>query len=324
LVCGKCRHEFALPLTKRYGHKLSHVQPLDFHPVNNNVYWHLHSLGIPCPKCRENTQFLLPETPFKVVLPLYGDEACRQKEARCVYVLAFVGSDPRLEHAVRQEWDAMKTNIAPAQPPASWRLHMKELWKTSGGRRHPVFDSLTREQRVAATKKIADCYHSLNDRVFSFIAVYRAPKLSRATKQQALLSALAYMLERLCPRGTAPKITLESDQFAAGRPGMSYGTAHALEEFQRSLLYAILGRGLPVEDIAVARATESFWFELADYVAYVVARACLRRWQGTAPDLDPNTLGKAFWIGNQPGGNLFCDRCEGVPWEKFGGWPTTP
>lgn len=323
LVCGKCGQEFPLPLGKRFAHKLSHVRPLDFHPVTNNVHWTLHTMEIPCPKCGGKTPLVLPTVPLTISLPLHGDEAGREEQGRSVYVLAFVGSDPRVADAVRERWEAMKAGIAPDRPPGKWRLHMMELWKTSGGRRHPVFDALTRDQRVAATQAVANCYRALNDDVFSFIAVYRAPKLTGAVKQQALLAALAYMLERLCPRGIAPRITLESDRFAAGRPGMSYGTAHALQEFQRSLLYAILCRGLPVEDIAVARSTEVFWFELADYAAYVVARACQRRWKGIAPDLDPNALGKTFWIGNQPDGNLFCDRCEGIPWERLGGWPGT-
>ena len=321
LKCAACQQDFPLPLTKRYQHPLAHVRPNDFRPVTNNVYWQIHSLEIPCPKCRHKTPFVLPSVPMKVVLPLYGDEASREQTGQCVQVLAFVGSDPRLEASVRQTWHEMKTRIAPDRAPESWRLHMMELWKTSGGRRHPVFHAMTPEQRMAAKEAVADAYFSLRNDVFSFVGIYRAPKLTRSVKQQALLSVLAYMLERLCPRGTAPKITLESDQLADGKAGMSYGTTHALKEFQRSLLYAILCRGLPVEEIAAARSTDVFWFELADYVAYVVARACLRRWQGIAPDLDPARLGTTFWIGTQPGGNIYCDRCQDIPWEKFGGWP---
>jgi TniQ len=106
-------------------------------------------------------------------------------------------------------------------------------------------------------------------------------------------------------------------------PGACCCTLHrcyvptALDEFQHSLLYAMLCRGLPVEAIAVARTTDTFGFEIADFVAYVVARAHHRRWQGKEADLDPHKLGSVWWIGNRTDGSLVAQRRPGIPWDAF-------
>jgi len=98
---------------------------------------------------------------------------------------------------------------------------------------------------------------------------------------------------------------------------MSYGIAHALDEFQHSLAYAFLCRGLPVEKIRTAASKTSFWFELSDYVCYTIARAFLRRSQGLEPDINPDRLGNIFWMGNRVDNNLVTQRRNGIPWEWF-------
>ena len=278
-------------------------------------------MAIPCPQCRHKTNFTLPEAKAGPVIVLYGDEAFREAQSRAVYVVALVGSDQRIELSVLNEWRALKQSIAPTREPNTWRIHMKELWKTSGGIRHPVFGTMSLPQRIAAVAEIGKTYVRLQQSVFTFVSFREAPRLGRNLRQQALLSSIAHILDTFCPRGSVPRITLESDKIIGGAAGMSYGTGHALAEFQRTLLYAILSRGLPIEDIAVARAETSAWFEIADFSAYVIARAIYRSWTQESPDIDPDFLGNVWWIGNRPDGNLMSRRCKGIPWADLAGSP---
>ena len=265
------------------------------------------------------------EIPTPAELPrgrylMFGDEAYRNNvNAHEIIVFAAVGTNPnnllKNEEAIRN----IKRDLLPNVEPTSWRFHMKELWHADSRKSRHQFASITQTQMDETAENLFQLVKDAERTicVFCGVAVFvsvggkKRAKTVKLIKQEFFQAFLMYMIRELCHGFVQPVLTFESDTGKETMPGFAKDAFYGL---QCTAMYPFLSQGIyvPPPDFKNASGEHSF-LELADFIAFVVARSSEARIRGSSSDLTDNQLGKVRYIAYDRNGNLFHTHREGVP-----------
>ena len=122
------------------------------------------------------------------------------------------------------------------------------------------------------------------------------------------------ILQQSCNAWAQPVFTFESDHEKDTMPGWSRDAFYGL---QSSLLYPFITRGIyvPPPEFRVASGEHPL-LELADFVAFVVARVIDHRIRYKECDLDDSNLGHVVYMSYENNGDLRCGGSVGFPFKE--------
>jgi len=319
MYCSHCRCDVPVPLKKTFSEPSTPVFPKDYNPVTNNKFWQLFAMEVDCPRCNSKIRLEPPRRPWTKTVNLYGDEAVREALAQPFVCIALVGGSSRHVDDVCSKVASLKKKLEPDHDPASWRFHMTDIHSGQKRQNHKIFSTWTRDKCEQALKDLFRVIACSNDSLFVFALVY---PMSTAvsmivTKRKAYMAILCDTIYNFTQLEASPRYTFDADRAVDdNRVVIQNWARSAFLGSERQLMYLYLCHGVPVQEPKFVKQGSHVGLELADFVAFVVARE-LYCWQkGRHSEYPTSQLGKVYYSWPDAGGYAR-DRTVGVPKDRM-------
>ncbi len=319
MYCSRCRCDVPVPLKKTFSEPPTPVFPNDYDPVTNNKFWQLFALEVDCPRCNGKVRLEPARRPWTKTVDLYGDEAVRETLAQPFVCIALVGGSGRHVDDVCSKVASLKKKLEPDRDPASWRFHMTDIHSGQKRQSHKIFSRWTRDKCEQALKDLFRVIACSNDSLFVFALVYPMSTAASmiVTKRKAYMAILCDTIYNFTQLEASPRYTFDADKAVDdNRVVIQNWARSAFLGSERQLMYLYLCHGVPVPEPQFVKQGSHVGLELADFVAFVVARE-LYCWQnGRHSEYPTSQLGKVYYSWPDTGGYAR-DRTVGVPKDRM-------
>lgn len=228
---------------------------------------------INCTVCGEEVRVNYKNKNMGAVAKLYGDEAFREYEKYKAVIYAFVSKPLKAKEHKEfvNGFLSIKKKLLPNRKPDTWVFHCKELWSGSKRAQNPLFQNLTKEDVISATKEI--CLHAQKYYGEQGMNVYCSTgvhihddKNAKATEIQSKSMVYYAALERVIFEATRGGI---APRFYFEKTGKD-GWAHDLFYSGRCThMWPLLTHGLPVGSPKFINPEQSIYLEYADIVCFI-------------------------------------------------------
>ncbi len=315
MYCSHCRCDVPVPLKKTFSEPPTPVFPKDYDPVTNNKFWQLFALEVDCPRCNAKVRLEPPRRPWTKTVNLYGNEAVRETVAQPFVCIALVGGSDRYVEEVCNKVASLKRKLEPDRDPVSWRFHMADIHSGQKRQRHKIFSSWTRDKCEQALKDLFSVVAGSNDSLFVFALVYPMSGASPmiVTKRKAYMAILCDTIYHFTQLEASPRYTFDADKAVNDNRSVIQNWARsAFLGSERQLMYLYLCHGVPVPEPQFVKQGSHIGLELADFVAFVVARELYCRQNGRQSEYMSSQLGKVYYSWPDTGGYAR-ERTVGVP-----------
>jgi hypothetical protein len=305
MYCLRCQRDVPVPLEKTFSERHTPVFPNDYDPVTNNKFWQLVTVDVECPRCNTKVRLQLPRRSWTKTVNLYGDEAVREAVTRPFVCIALVGGSSLYLQAACDKVTSLKTKLEPDRDPSSWRFHMTDLHSGQKRQCHDIFSTWSRDKCEQARKALCNIIADSNDSLFVFVVVYPMSRGSSmiVTKRKAYMAVLCDTIYNFTQIETSPRYTFDADKAVDGTgPVIQNWARSAFLGSERQVMYLYLCHGVPVLEPQFVKPGSHVGLELADFVAFVVARE-LYCWQKRLPsEYKSSELGKVYYSWPDAGG----------------------
>ena len=319
MYCSHCRCHVPVPLKKTFSEAHTPVFPNDYDPITNNKFWQLVALDVDCPRCNAKIRLEPPRRPWTKNVNLYGDEAVREAVAQPFVCIALVGGSSRYLEPVCDKVTLLKKELEPNRDPASWRFHMADIHSGQKRQRHNIFSTWTHDKCEHALRGLFSVFAESNDSLFVFVIVYPmvGPSSMIMTKQKAYMAILCDTIYNFTQIEASPRYTFDADKAVADtRPVIQNWARSAFQGSERQLMYLYLCHGVPVPEPQFVKQGSHIGLELADFVAFVVARELYCWQQRRRSEYTSSQLGKVYYSWLDAGGYAR-ERTVEVPKERI-------
>lgn len=326
IECSACRKQMPIPFNRKQREVIEPVTPRDFHPVTNNKHWVCTATTVRCEECGAGIQVPLPTVTQKTEVHLFADEAARTIEGRNVWVFAAVGGDKRLLPDFETKVRDLKARLVPGRKPAEWTLHMKDLWAGDARSRHPVFSALTRDQVASHVTETASLLREASRDLFMFACVVSRPAVEAANEPMKLAFSVLFheIIHGFTRGGSAPVLHLDAQRPASIQSQAVGWIDEILAELRYTLGYPFLTHGITIPKPRIIVPGSSGCAELADFIAFWVARMHERKWRSVEVELDPSQFGPVFYMVERAPGEIVQTRQSQFPWSLCYEKPLAP
>jgi len=200
---------------------------------------------------------------------------------------------------------------------------MKVLRSGQHRKKHPVFASWTRDKETEAIQGIAKVMRNAGRRLFVYcISRVAARSAAPVAKREAYLALVMYVIDDVTEGAAQPVLCFDSERQSTLERVVHEWASNVFRDTQYCDLFPFLSKGIVIPEPQFVKPASHPCLELADFVAYIVARYHLERWQGRPPTLDPSMMGRVTYLGFQRSGTLVYSIQEGFPWELLYGTGT--
>lgn len=319
--CNECRREFPIPWEAplKFEHK-------PFKSADGAT-WVLAGVPINCPYCKSENLFNIETTPCGQILVFFGDEASRDP-IKGWYPLAYGLVAIYEEHvlSLRSEFLALKQKFIPHKDPATWTLHVKDL--RSDKRRKRICQTITIEQANEFLRRVAKWIGSQNDKFALYVglSISRLDSGSLKTKQAFFKSCRDLLMQAILPTVTdsctrshiTPRFVFEAQARITQQPFVEEWIERISRGQRLSLLHHYIARG---HDLAIPRSApkgDDFRLELADLLAFSMARYLHCKAIKRVPEIDLESFG-AVQYGAYVDRHFGLQSGIGFPWRHFYG-----
>jgi hypothetical protein len=326
IECPVCKQLAPIPFKRPQKEVIEPVTPLDFHPVTNNKHWVCIATTVPCEGCGAGIQVPLPTVTQKTEVHLFADEAARTVDGRNVWVFAAIGSDKRLLPGIEAKVRAVKARLIPGRAPTDWTMHMKDLWAGDARTRHPVFSSLTRDQVAGHVSEVAALLREASRELFTFVCVVSRPAREPVNEPMKLSFSVLFheIIHGFTEGGSAPVLHLDAQRPASIQSQAVGWIDGILTELRHTLGYAFLTHGIAIPKPRIIAPGSAACAELADFVAFWIARLHERKWRGLEVELDPAQFGPVFYMVERAPDEIVRTRQVQFPWSLCYEKPLAP
>jgi hypothetical protein len=298
------------------------VKPNDSAP-DHPGRWVPVSTRFICKRCGSALDLQLPLEELRSICPLYGDEAMREHEDGkcCVFTYSLVGGSQPVVKAAEDAVLGMKAELEPDRDPRSWSFHMKVLRSGQQRKKHPVFGSWAPEKASATATQLARLIATIeNLHVYSIsVVTRRGGTFAEKAKHDAFLALVMTTIWDLTKQGGRPDLFFDAEKPSDGGQRVHGWAERLFLDSQYCDLWAYLAHGIEIPRPRFVKPGSHPCLELADLVAWVVARHHLDSWRGNEPQIDAGSFGPVTYMGFEQTGDLLFSRQIGFPWELFYG-----
>jgi hypothetical protein len=259
--------------------------------------WVPHAKAVRC-GCGGVGLLEFPANKVQGVFRLYGDEAYRDDDdkKRRVATYAVVGGSPTPVDEAAERLSSLKRRMEPNRNPDTWSFHMRCLWSGSQRKKHEVYSNWQMAKVVDAVNSMLKILSGTDHLyVYTISVVSRAAKTA-ATKAQhdAFLTLTMKVISDVTKLGGQPVFQFDSEKPMKGPTAIHGWAKRMVLDSQHSVLYAYLAHGIEIPEPQFVRPASEPCLEMADLVAWVVARHHLDKWRGKESEFDPAGLGTAI------------------------------
>jgi len=294
-------------------------------PYNGPARWVPVFTKVSCPNCNQDQFLALPTKKVLTKGLVFGDEAHRDDGTHFVFTYSLVGADHKLIPGIEDSVKSLKSEICPSKPPATWKLHMKDLWSGHNRRKHPVFAAWDKPD---VDTLIAGLLHILRstENLFIYNFAVTSNQIGKAPmyildkthlRDYAYVQLVLNVIDEFTEKGAQPHIFFDMEKASRSEKVIQAWARDAFQSGQRHLLYTFLARGIEIPEPQFVTPASHPCLELADFVSYVVARCYLRTWQKKPIEIDPRDFGMTTYLGFDKGGDIMRRRRIGYPWDEF-------
>lgn len=316
-VCNKCGNSQRPDWFEVKPEPLVPVKPADT-PPEDPGRWVPHSMMFACERCGDMLSLEYPRRSLRARCSLFADEAIRRddRSGREVFTYALVGGTTQVVDAASDALSKLKASLEPSLEPDAWRFHMRVLWSGQQRRKDRVFAHWQMPKVVDAVRGLARVVGESRDlHVYAASVVRRGPAVG--AKRDAFVALTLKVVRDLTSQGGQPRFHFDSEKPAKGAHTVHAWAQRLFLDTQYCVLWAYLAHGIEVPEPQFVPPASHPCLELADFVAYVVARHHLDVWRGKKSETDPAELGPVTYLGFNPRGELVFGRQAGIPWELF-------
>jgi hypothetical protein len=316
IKCIHCGAVSPVPFYQRLKELLEVVFPKDHHPKTNNKIWVPHGIQISCEKCKNQVMLELPSTTKRTTAVLFGDEADRAYFDRRLFLYSLVGADEKLLPTIADSYIQFKQGVCPAVPHHFWRMHMMEAWDSRRRRKHMVFGREDFQGCLSLARHFIAFLESVSGDLFIFCTISKNAGTRNEGRRLAYSATLASLIEGFTELSVQPEFVFEHDNCSSSDLVASWASEH-LKDLKSFLVYPFLANGIHIpEPRFVPKATHPL-LEIADFVAFIVARSLHRTAEGREREIDPRLLGKVTWLVDSRDGGLLELRRQTFPIEQI-------
>ncbi len=287
--------------------------------MTNNKFGQLTALEVECPQCDAKVRIEPPRRRWSKTVKLYGDEAVRETVAQPFVCIALVGGSNRPVEDICDKVASLKKSLEPDRDPASWRFHMAEIHSGQKRQRHEIFSRWTRDKCEQAVKDLLSVIAGSNDSLFVFALVYPMSRASPVimVKRKAYMAILCDTIYHFTQLEASPRYTFDADKAVGDNRAVIQNWARsAFLGSERQLMYLYLCHGVPVPEPQFVKQGSHICLELADFVAFVVARE-VHCWQNNRQlEHRSSQLGTVYYSWPDASGYAR-ERMVGVPKDRI-------
>jgi hypothetical protein len=310
-----------IPFKQAQKEVIEPVQPLDFHPVTNNVHWVCIRTTVKCERCKADISLELPTVNQTAQVHLFADEAARVVDERNVWVFCAVGCDKRSLPEIEDNVRACKAKLIPNRLPSEWKMHMKDVWSGDARARHPIFSTLSSADVRNYVSEIAALFRRLSDELFTFACAVTRPTSDESDEPMRVAFSVLFseLMHGFTKRGAAPLLHVDAQRPSSIQSQVVGWVQAILNEQRHTLAYPFLTHGIKISKPTFIVPGSAPCAELADFAAYWIARYHERRWRTLPIELDPSELGKIFYVIERAKGEVIVTRQPTFPWMLYSG-----
>jgi hypothetical protein len=294
--------------------------------IDGGGHWVCVSFPITCPLCRTTFDYKVDTIKDAKPFPLYGDEAFRELDGIGVFVYALIGGSPSAKTAIERRLIEAKSRLLPDVDPATWILHMKNLWPGSERSRQPLFSNLKKkdiEQFTASVSAILrESYPEIFRCVFSTVA--KIPSREKGAFFESLrdrsFSSLVWLMIDITRNNKfrlVPQFYFDATKPLVKHSNIEGWAGNLFLGAQCTRLHVYLSAGRTILPPKALQPGSDPLLELADFLAYVSARWLIRRIAKAEPDIDLAAIGPALFAGFDRTGDLRFQWATEFPYGLF-------
>ncbi len=279
----------------------------------------------PCPLCDELTDIKLPVNQNYIGdAHLYGDESMRDFNNKIIMSYTLV-AQPREEEVHREfkaKFLALKKELVPNLPEKNWTLHYLVLMNEGLRMREKHLAHLTKAQVLEFSKNLGKLISNYPNQLVKWncSGVFEKPIKYKKKQEQELKSRVYFpligrVITELTDSAMSPHIHFERTN--------SDGWAKNLFNGGRlTLMWPFISRVLPVPNPTFNPPSDSIYFEIADFISFVIARYLFvigKRAEGESIEFDclPSWLGEIRYLGYTTTGTCLFKTESEYPLKAF-------
>lgn len=283
------------------------------------------SAQTPCIVCNEFTDIKLPVNQKYIGdSHIYGDEAIRDFNGKIIMSYSLV-SRPRKEE-VHQEFKAkflaLKKELVPSIPAENWTLHYMVLMNRGARMKEKHLAHLTKEQVLEFSRKLGELISNYPNQLVKWncSGVYEKPIPYKKKEEQELKSRVYYpLIGRVITEHTdssmSPHIHMERTNADGWAKNLFNGG-------RLTLMWAFISRCLPIPNPTFQPPSDSIYFEIADFISFVIARYLFvlgKRAEGDHLEFEclPSWLGEIRYLGYTNTGTCLFETESEYPLKTF-------
>jgi hypothetical protein len=314
LPCNRCKKTFKPNwLESRYL-----KSNLNFN-MPTEKYWKRLDFTFNCPICHEGVSWEIKELKPTGVYHFYGDEAYRDTKTDFkVIAFSFIGSKAEDEAVLQKALYAIKKDILPTENPATWILHLSDIYSAPEKKKLPIFKGWNAERKLKAIEIAQNHISTLPEDVVKISSVGIAANrysenqkvFEKRLKKQVFWNHYIQILDLASENCVIPKYFLESDS----KDG--WGNIEFIG-LKYTPLFVELSRGNIIEPPYFNNKSPNGLEQLADVLAFVTAREAQKYIDKEECNVSTKRFGKIKWFGFDSYGEPCSKFSEGYPWADF-------
>jgi hypothetical protein len=278
-----------------------------------------------CTVCGEPTSIKFPNGVLDMDGHVYGDEAIKDDlEGHVLISYSFI-SQPRrkdVHEFIEKEFLNLKSALVPHVAPTDWVVHFTELNNARKRKASSNFSHLTQKDILTFAKKIGRLISRFPKQLnkWNCTSVFVKPEVWKKTQVREYKSLVFYPLvlkvvDTMTCSNIAPIIHFE-------KTGDDGWATNRIIEGKCTLMWPFLTSGLPVSNPLFENPSTSIYFELADFISFVIARYLYvvgKRAVGEKVDFDYRTewLGNILYMGSKKSGDIIMEDANKFPLRRF-------
>jgi hypothetical protein len=283
------------------------------------------SAKTPCSSCNELTDIELPiNQKYIGDSHLYGDEAIRDFNQKIImsYTLVAQPRKEEIHNEFKEKFLALKKKLVPNLPESSWTLHYMVLMNKGLRMKEKHLAHLTKKQVLEFSQKLGELISNYPEQLVKWncSGVYEKPIKYKKKEEQELKSRVYYpligrVITEHTDSGMSPHIHFERTNADGWAKNLFNGG-------RLTLMWAFITRMIPVPNPTFQPPTDSIYFEIADFISFVIARYLFvigNRAEGKNLEFDclPSWLGEIRYLGYKNTGTCMFETGSEYPLEKF-------
>lgn len=317
--CDSCENFYKIPWNQEYEFEQHPIQSAD------GRIWVISEISIDCPLCWNKTALKFPFSKLTERVELFSDEAERDLKAGWRLSLnSFVGVGTNHLNEIERDFLELKSRLAPTIDPSSWVSHATDIF--SGDRRRNLLGvDVSKEDSIAFLKKAANLIrekcHTDWIHVVGSIAKntekVRHSHFVLAQRESVITAAYILIVDFFVSQGIRPEFHFEA-QRVSETDQVDEWIERVIRRLGKSIAVMYIQRTSAINLPIMIKKGSDIRLELADIIAFIVARSIHCKSINRQPEIDPLELGPIwyhFWNGQRVGGL----RSEGLPWDHFFG-----